>query len=48
MEGDAGSGRLNPTPPADDDADSSAAEESVNQSPPADADPSVDDAQPSE
>jgi len=48
MEGDAGSGRLNPTPPAADDTDSSAAEESVNQSPPADADPSVDDAQPSE
>jgi Mce-associated membrane protein len=40
MEGDAGSGRLNPTPPADDDAERSEAEESVNQT------PSVDDAQP--
>jgi Mce-associated membrane protein len=36
MEGDAGSGRLNPTPPAD-DAERSEAEESVNQAP-ADAD----------
>ena len=46
MEGDAGSGRLNPTPPADDDAEHSAAEESVNQTPPVDDDPSVDEAQP--
>jgi Mce-associated membrane protein len=46
MEGDAGSGRLNPTPPDDDDAERSLAEESVNQTPPVDDDPSVDEAQP--
>jgi Mce-associated membrane protein len=46
MEGDAGSGRLNPTPPADDDAERSAAEESVNQTPPVDDDRSDDEAQP--
>ena len=39
MEGDAGSGQLNPTPPADD------ADESVNQTP---AETSVDDAEPGE
>ncbi|MFN8032539.1 MAG: Mce protein [Mycobacterium sp.] len=39
MEGDAGSGQLNPTPPADD------ADELVNQTP---ADTSVDDAEPGE
>jgi Mce-associated membrane protein len=37
MEGDAGSGRLNPTPPFD-DAERSEAEETANQIPPADND----------
>ena len=42
MEGDAGSGRLNPTPPFD-DAERSEAEETANQIPPADenAEPSL-------
>lgn len=42
MEGDAGSGRLNPTPPADDDAERSAAHESLTQNPPY---PALDDAE---
>lgn len=42
MEGDAGSGRLNPTPPADDDAERSAAQESLTQNPPY---PALDDAE---
>lgn len=48
MEGDAGPGRLNPTPPADEDAERSEAEESVNQTPedvePSDAQEAVTDA----